>query len=175
MVFASEATPPPPPVTVIGALAGGALPPLVLSVPVVLVTVPAVDDVMATTIVQPTAGIAAPLAIVIVVAVTATPAHVPVLLPIVFTPAGIVSTNGAVSVSAAAFTLVSVIVSIAVPPTSIVAGAIVFANSGPTRERLSVSEAVALEPVGTSRTVTARFVIVAAHEIGSERHLHGST
>ncbi len=171
MVFATEAIPPPPPVTVIGALAGGAFPPLVLSVPVVLVTVPAVDDVMATTIVQPTAGIVAPLAIVIVVAVTATPVHVPVLSPIVVTPAGIVSTNGAVSVSGAAFVLASVIVSIAVPPTLIVGGAIVFASVGPLSMRLSVSEALALVPDGNIRyghDIRDR----RRREIGGERHRH---
>jgi hypothetical protein len=160
IAFVTEPMPPPAPVTVIGALAGGALPPLVLRVPVMLVTVPVLDEVIVTTIAQPPAGIAAPLAIVIVVAVTATSAQVPALPPIVVTPAGIASTNGAASVSGPAFALESVIVSAAVPPTLIVAGAIAFVIAGPIWERLSVSEAVALEPVGISVTVTM-FVIVA--------------
>ena len=127
----------------------------------VLVTVPIVDDVIVTTIVQPPGGSVDPLAMVIVVGVTVTPPHVPVFALVVVTPAGIVSTNGAVSVSGPALVLASVIVSIALPPTPIVGGAIVFANVAPLCERLSVSEAVALAPVGTSVTVTT-FVIVAA-------------
>jgi len=121
----------PEPVTVIGALAGGAVPPLVCSGPVVLVTVPGVDDVIVTTIVQPPGGMVDPAATVIVVAVTATPVQVPVLPDVVVTPAGIVSVNAAVSVSGVAPGLPSVSVSVAVPPAAIVAGWIVLVSVGP--------------------------------------------
>ena len=118
----------PEPVTVIGADAGGAVPPPVCSGPVVLVTVPGVDDVIVTTIVQPPGGIADPDAIVIVVGATVTPVQVPVLPDVVVTPAGIGSTNCSESVSGVAFGLPSESVSVAVPPGAIDAGAIVFAS-----------------------------------------------
>ena len=127
--------------TVSGALAGGAEPPVVVSGPVVLVTVPTVDEVIATTIVQPPTGTVEPLAIVTVVGVTVTPVHVPVLPPVVVTPAGIVSTNGAVRVNGDALVLASVSVSVAVPPVAMVAGAIVFAT--PAVEAVTVSGALA--------------------------------
>ncbi len=120
----------PPPVIVIGALADGALPPLVCSGPVVLVTVPGVDDVIVTTIVQPPGGIAAPPAIVIVPEVTVTPAQVPVLPPMVVTPAGIASVNADVSVSGVTPALPSVSVSVALPPAAMVDGAIDLASVG---------------------------------------------
>ncbi|HTQ01942.1 MAG TPA: hypothetical protein VMN56_21665, partial [Casimicrobiaceae bacterium] len=122
---------PAPPDTVMGALPGGAVPPLVASDPVVLVTVPGVDEVMATTIVQPPGGIVEPLAMVIDVEVTATPVHVPVLPPVVVMPAGMLSTKAAVSVSAAELVLPSVRVSVAVPPGAMVAGAIALVSVGP--------------------------------------------
>ena len=84
-------------VTVSGADAAGAVPVLVDSALVVLVTVPGVLDVMPTTIVQPPVGIADPDDIVIVVDVTETPPQVPVLAVVVVTPAGMVSTSAAVS------------------------------------------------------------------------------
>ena len=92
--LASDAVPVP---TVSGALAGGALPPYVDNGPVVLVTVPAVDDVIVTTIVQPPGGNGEPAAMVTDVAVSVTPVQVPVLLPVVVTPAGIVSAKSAVN------------------------------------------------------------------------------
>ena len=134
------------PVTVSGALAGGAVPPLVVSVPVVLVTVPGVDDVIATTIVQPPDASALPLAIVIVVGVTVTPAHVPVLPPVVVTPAGIVSVSGAVSVTGAPLVLPSTSVSVAVPPGAMVAGAMVFASVTPDAFTLSAALAAGAGP-----------------------------
>ena len=108
--------------TVIGALAGGAVPAFVCRSIVVLVTVPIVVDVTVTTIVQPPAGTDAPPGNVIDVAFTPTPTQVPALPPTVVRPAGIVSVNGAVSVIAAAFALPSVMVSVAVPPDGIVPG-----------------------------------------------------
>ncbi len=95
-------------VTVSGALAIGAVPALVCNALVWFVTVPGVVDVIATTIVQPPAGIVEPEAIVIVVGVTVTPVHVPVLPEVVVTPAGIGSLNAAVSASGVAFGLPSV-------------------------------------------------------------------
>ena len=94
--------------TVRSALAGGASPALVDSVPVVLVTVPGVHDVIATTIVQPPAGTLLPAAMVIDAAATVTPVHVPVLPEVVVTPAGILSTKLDDSVTAAALPLPSV-------------------------------------------------------------------
>ncbi len=116
--------------TVIGADAGGALPPPVCRPPVVLTTVPGVDDVTVTTIVQPPGGIGEPDAIVIVVGVTVTPVQVPVFADVVVTPAGMVSVNGAVSASAVALALPSDSVSVAVPPGTIVAGVKLLASVG---------------------------------------------
>jgi hypothetical protein len=127
--------------TVIGALAGGADPPLVLSVPVVLVTVPMVDDVIVATIVQPPAGMAVAAAIVIAVGATVTPGQVPVLPLVVVTPAGMASTNGAVSVSGDPLVLASEIVSVDVPPWAMLAGEIVFAM--PVADVVTVSGALA--------------------------------
>ena len=82
-------------------------------------------------IVQPVVpAIVLPDAIVIVVVVLVTPMHVPPVAPMIVTPAGIVSVNGAVSVSGVVFGLPSVSVSVAVPPDVIVAGAIAFASVG---------------------------------------------
>jgi len=111
-------------VTVSGAEAGGDVPALVVSVPVVLVTVPGVLDVTVATIVQPPTGIVEPLAIVISVGVLVTPVQVPLALPVIVTPAGIASVNGAVSVIGTALVLASVMVSVALPPATIVDGAI---------------------------------------------------
>ncbi len=66
-------------VTVSGALAAGAEPTLVCSVPVVLVTAPGMDDVIVTMIVHAPAGMLTPDAMAICVAVTVTPVHVPVV------------------------------------------------------------------------------------------------
>ena len=60
----------------IGALAGGAVPPAVDNVPVVFVTVPGVVDVIETTIVHPPGGSDVPLAIVMDVGVTVTPVRI---------------------------------------------------------------------------------------------------
>lgn len=117
------------PLTEIGAEAAGAVPPpLVCSGLVTLVTVPDVAVVMVTTIVQPPAGIVLPAAIVISAGATVTPAQVPLLRPMVVTPAGIGSVNAADSVSGSAPGFPSVIVSVAVPPAAIVAGAMVLAS-----------------------------------------------
>ena len=117
--------------TVKGALAAGAVPAAVTTVLVVFVTVPGVDDVIVAVIVQPVVpGMLPPDAIVMVVVVLVTPAHVPLVAPVIVTPAGIVSVNGAVSVSGVVFGLPSVNVSVAVPPDVIVAGAITFASVG---------------------------------------------
>jgi len=90
-----------------------------------LVTVPGVSDVRVATIVHPAvAGTVLPDAIVIVVVVLVTPVHVPLVAPTIVTPLGIVSVNGAVSVSGVAFGLPSVNVSVALPPDVIVGGAI---------------------------------------------------
>src|SRR5690606_19351827 len=67
-----------------------------------------------------------PDAIVIAVGATVTPVHVPVLPDVVVTPAGIASVKSAVSVSAAAFGLPSVSVSVVAPPDTMVAGRIVL-------------------------------------------------
>ena len=89
--------------TVTGALAAGAVPAVVARALVVLVTVPGVDEVIVAVIVQPVAAaMLLPDAIVIVVVVLDTPAHVPPVAPTMVTPAGIVSVNGAVSVSGVA-------------------------------------------------------------------------
>jgi len=117
-------------VTVSGALAGSAVPALVCRLPVVLVTVPGVAEVIVTTIVQPPAGSTDPDAIVIVVGVTVTPVHVPVLPDVVVTPDGIVSVNAAVSASGSVFGLPSVIVSVEAPPDTMVAGSIVLPSAG---------------------------------------------
>ena len=115
-------------VTVSGALAGGAVPPAVTSVLVVLVTTPGVVDVIVTTIVQPPGGTDAPAGIVIRTGVTATPAQVPVLPDVVVTPAGMGSVNGAVNSCATALMLDSVSVSVAEPPAAMLAGAMVLAS-----------------------------------------------
>ena len=117
--------------TVIGALAGGAVPPAVDKVPVVLVTVPGVADVIETTMVHPPGASDVPLAIVIDVGVTVTPVHVPALPLVVVTPGGIVSTNGAINANACALLLPSTSVSVAVPPDAIVAGAMVLVSEMP--------------------------------------------
>ena len=135
-------------VTVNGALAAGAVPNPVCSALVVLVTGPGVEEVIVTMIVQPPAGRLAPLAIVICVAVTVTPVHVPVLAPVVVTPAGIVSVNGDVSVVPAALVLPSVSVSVALPPAAIEAGAMVLASVG--ADAVTVSGALAAGAVPTA-------------------------
>jgi hypothetical protein len=145
-------------VTVSGALAIGAVPTLVCNALVWFVTVPGVEDVIATTIVQPPAGIDAPDAIVIVVGVTVTPAHVPVLPEVVVTPDGIASVNAAVSASGKAFGLPSVIVSVAVPPAVIVPGTMVLPSAGPTA--VTVSGACAGAPVPAD--VTSELVMLVA-------------
>jgi hypothetical protein len=127
--------------TVTGALAGGADPPVVTSVPVVLVTVPIVEEVMVTTIVQPPAGTADPVVIVTAAEVTVTPAHVPVLPPVVVTPACMLSTKCAVSVWGEAVVFASVMVSVAVPPAAMDAGAMALAR--PAVEAVTVSGALA--------------------------------
>ena len=75
------------PVTVSGALAGGEFRRFVVSVPVVLVTVPAVFDVIVTTIVQPPAATTLPDAMRDRCRrAHVTPGQVPVLPPVVVTP-----------------------------------------------------------------------------------------
>ena len=95
---------------------------------IVFVCVPGVALVTSTRIVQPPAGIVAPLAYVIVVApaaaVTDASVHVP---PNPFgvsitTPAGKLSTRSALSVAATPFVFPNVIVSWLVPPDAIVPG-----------------------------------------------------
>ena len=117
--------------TVNGALAAGAVPASVASATVVLVTVPGVNEVSVAMIVHPVVpGTVLPDAIVIVVVVLVTPVHVPLVAPTIVTPLGMVSVNGAVSVSGVAFGLPNVSVSVALPPDVIVGGAIVFASVG---------------------------------------------
>ncbi len=119
-----------------------------------LTTVPGVDDVIVTTIVQPPGGIVAPAAIVTCVGVTVTPVHVPVLPDVVVTPAGMMSVNAADKVSGVALPLPSVIVSVAVPPATIVAGAMDLASVAVLVERVSLSDALPDAPEGRSTTVT---------------------
>jgi hypothetical protein len=128
-------------VTVSGAEAGGAVPASVTSAPVVLVTVPGVLDVIATTIVHPPDGTCAPVAIVTSVDVFVTPAHVPVLAPVMVTPAGIASVNGDCSVSGVALALPIVMVSVAALPMAMVAGAIVLPSVALTAVTVSGAEA----------------------------------
>ena len=115
----------------IGALAGGAVPPAVDNVPVVFVTVPGVADVIETTIVHPPGGSDVPLAIVMDVGVTVTPVHVPAFPLVVVTPGGIVSTKGAIKANDCALLLPSTSVSVAVPPDAIVAGAMALVREMP--------------------------------------------
>ena len=95
-----------------------------------LVTVPGVLDVIGTMIVQPPAGIVLPEAIVMESAATVTPGQVPLLGPVVVTPAGIGSVNAAVSVIGTGLALASVSVSDAVPPIAMVAGTMDLASVG---------------------------------------------
>ena len=127
--------------TVSGALAVGAVPPAVTRVLVVLVTVPGVDDVIVTTIVQPPEGIDDPDGSVINVAATVTPVHVPVLPDVVVTPAGIGSVNAAVSNALLALELPMVIVSVAVPPATMIGAAMALPSVSGTS--LTVSGALA--------------------------------
>ena len=137
--------------TVSGALAGGALPALEVSVPVVLVTVPGVLDVTVTTIVHEPTGIVLPVAMVRDVDATVTPVQVPVLPLAVVTPVGMLSTKSAASVIGTAFELDSVSVSVAVPPTAIGVGAIVFASVGATAVTVSGALAGGAVPVLVER------------------------
>ena len=119
---------PAPENTVNCALAAGALPPLVDSALVVLMTDPGVDDVrVVTMIVQPPTGIVDPLAMVIEVEATVTPVQDPTLLPGVLpgpvvTPAGMVSVSAVVSVNGAAVPLTRLMVSVVDAPATMVGG-----------------------------------------------------
>ena len=146
------------PVTVRGADAGGAVPSPVTSALVTFCTVPGVDDVIVTTIVQPPTGSDAPAGSATCVVVTVTPAQVPALPDVVVTPAGIVSTNVVARIAGVALPLPSASVSVAEPPAAMVAGAMVLASVGgvpppPPPLRRSLSLALPDAPEAASVTV----------------------
>ena len=174
IVFASVGgvpPPPPPPVTVSGALAGGASPTLVASGPVVFVTVPCVDDVMVTTIVQPPTGIVVPTPMPTLVAPTVTPVHVPALVEVMVTPAGMLSMNGAVRVAGTALGLPSERVSVAAPPALMDAGTMVLPSETEVVTSVLLSLALPCAPDVVSLTVTTftsgLAVMFAANDTGT--------
>ena len=128
------------------ALAAGAVVLPACKALVMLVTAPIDDEVMVTTIVQPPGGIVDHAANVISAGATVTPVQVPVLPLVVVTPAGMGSVKAAASVSSVALVLPSVSVTVALPPTAIVAGAIVFARLAPAVVTVSGALATGVVP-----------------------------